>query len=64
MNKPSWDDLPIEAEWLAQDKDGDWYWYDGIPKPWTSMWYHVGNSDFVYRGEENHNWKSTLEKRP
>jgi len=29
--KPSWDDAPEWAQWLAMDSDGTWYWYDSAP---------------------------------
>lgn len=25
--KPDWKDAPEWAQWLAQDSDGDWWWY-------------------------------------
>lgn len=31
MNKPSWNDAPEWARWLARDDDGDWYWYESKP---------------------------------
>ena len=27
-NKPDWEDAPDWANWLAQDMDGEWYWYE------------------------------------
>lgn len=30
-NKPEWKDAPDWAMWLAQDKDGDWYWWQDKP---------------------------------
>jgi len=29
--KPSWDDAPSWAQWLALDGDGEWYWYEVEP---------------------------------
>lgn len=29
--KPSWDDAPEWANWLAVDGDGCWYWYEEKP---------------------------------
>ena len=31
MQKPSWDDAPEWARYLAQDDDGWWYWFDEKP---------------------------------
>lgn len=29
--KPSWDDAPEWAQWLAMDGDGRWVWYETEP---------------------------------
>jgi hypothetical protein len=29
--KPDWKDAPEWANWLAQDKDGHWYWFEKLP---------------------------------
>lgn len=29
--KPDWKDAPEWAQWLAMDKNGDWYWYENKP---------------------------------
>lgn len=29
--KPSWDDAPEWAQWLAMDEGGCWYWHAGQP---------------------------------
>ena len=31
MNKPSWNDAPEWANWLAQDRNGQWFWHENIP---------------------------------
>ena len=28
INRPSWDDAPEWAEWLAQDESGEWFWFE------------------------------------
>lgn len=30
--KPNWKDAPGWAQWLAQDADGVWYWYESQPR--------------------------------
>jgi hypothetical protein len=62
-NKPDWKDAPEWANWLAQDKDGTWYWYEQEPRQ--------GNSGFIYTtgfvlSHESHmaTWRKTLERRP
>lgn len=32
MNKPDWKDAPEWAEWLAQDADGAWWWFQNEPE--------------------------------
>lgn len=31
MSKPSWDEAPEWANWLAMDDGGSWYWHAGKP---------------------------------
>lgn len=60
--KPSWNDAPEWAQYLAADKDGAWYWYESEPKP--------GQVAFIpeYFTDTDHalllNWESSLESRP
>lgn len=69
-NKPSWQDAPEWANYLAQDAEGSWYWYDECPRPrdyegGESMWDNNG-SEFkraswsAVKGD----WRDTLEQRP
>ena len=37
---PSWDDAPEWARYLAQDYDGEWYWYKGRPFISSVSWRH------------------------
>lgn len=34
--KPSWDDAPYWAEWLAMDGMGEWFWFESMPRPHES----------------------------
>jgi len=61
--KPRWEDSPDWANWLAQDKDGRWMWYDAKPDQDFDCWVasHKGEFvEFAYIEE----WQVTLEGRP
>ena len=64
MSKPSWDDAPEWANYLAMDDDGAWYWFECMPKPdkWSGEWGAEGRE--VMASEPNHKWLDTLEPRP
>lgn len=49
--KPSWDDAPEWAEWLAQDGTGDWYWFELKPSLHEDdlWWCDFGRSKFAGR---------------
>src|SRR6056297_3729034 len=36
--KPSWDDAPDWANWLAQDDEGQWFWYQHCPTCKDGVW--------------------------
>lgn len=63
--KPDWDDAPEWAEWLAQDADGSWWWYESQPQQGSDEW-----SPMLSRFYKPHDaiktidWKNTMEKRP
>lgn len=65
QNKPSWDDAPEWARWLAQDEDGQWKWLGGHGMPvkyvdgWTAVKFKV-----YCNGMALGDWRDTLEKRP
>lgn len=71
MSKPYWKDAPEGFDWLAQDADGDWYWWKGRPSAVEVLgyWMPVDGCDdrlaFAappYSKAED--WKETLESRP
>lgn len=72
--KPSWKDAPIDAQWLACDADGMWFWYAYRPNLDEDMWVNdvLANWDFgppycpasQHTGKRNRRWKYSLEKRP
>ena len=65
--KPSWDLAPEWANFLAQDRDGAWVWYEMRPDPDSSQWI-VSNYMSEWRYHREHividNWQDTLEQRP
>lgn len=69
INRPSWDDAPEWAQWLAQDVSGRWMWYGDEPSPvydaeeWQpeSGKFFTASSGAVPAG---HDWRDTLEPRP
>lgn len=66
MTKPDWKDAPDWADWLAQDKDGEWFWYDLQPNLNFSRdsWEVHMDGDCQMAKENIENWMDTLEKRP
>jgi hypothetical protein len=48
--KPDWKDAPEWAMWLAQDEDGDWFWYENKPVRVGGVWGAVGGRSQFVRG--------------
>lgn len=71
-DKPNWKDAPEWAEWLAQNKDGFWWWFEEKPeanpdtedwRPW--YWTSPNEREMIAgKGSYNLNWTATLEERP
>lgn len=67
--KPSWDDAPEWAQWLAQDEDGPHYWFETEPHTTTDRhgryWQaERGRVQRISKENPNPNWRDTLEQRP
>lgn len=62
--KPSWDDAPKWAQWLAQDHNGAWDWHEDKPESFGSVWNQGGMVAEASWGDANPNWRNTLEQRP
>lgn len=45
MTKPTWDDAPDWANYMAMDSDGVWYFYANKPSYGLHSWWPVNNSD-------------------
>jgi len=67
--KPSWDDAPEWANWLAQDEDGSWWWYGAKPE-WNpdGFWWAGRSETVLFLRASNKPFfpeaESTLEARP
>jgi len=71
VTKPEWKDAPAWANWLAQDKDGWWAWWNIVPlvcergecwnqgKPMEN-WEYLD----IHVSEVVGDWKDNLEARP
>ncbi len=63
--KPSWDDAPEWAKWLAMDANGIWYWHALEPKAmYETDDFWSSNGAFQQAGFTQNNWKDTSERRP
>lgn len=61
--KPDWKDAPSWANWLARDKDGNWFWYESTPEVIAQIWHsRYGRVEVAARKETL--WTETLEGRP
>lgn len=61
MNKPSWQDAPTWARYLAMDRNGMWLWFECKPTASPSHGEWRQNSG---RCEPCVRWTATLETRP
>lgn len=64
---PHWDDAPEWAQWLAQNDDGNWYWFEHEPGPvafgfWMDSGF--GQDSWARKTPCYRNWNQTLEARP
>lgn len=64
MNKPSWSEAPSWAMWLAQNDDGQWYWYENKPLVCINMGYHCAERGRYEEATCEEDWDDTLESRP
>lgn len=58
--KPSWDDAPEWANWLAMGADGMWWWFDERPRIEYQAWQMTGPRCCPAQ----HYWHNSLEQRP
>lgn len=72
QNKPSWEDAPEWAEWLAKDspdkdEESAWWWYADKPVDMKNTW-QVSTEGRAMIASSCHcdlgDWRDTLERRP
>lgn len=62
--------MPEGFDYIAQDKDGMWFAFTHEPIRSDGDWVlrygdtETGEWEFLGGGDENPNWRNTLEKRP
>lgn len=59
--KPDWKDAPEWANYLTQDCDGRWYWWEHKPIHLLLLWY---TDKGQCRKAELPNWDESLEEKP
>jgi hypothetical protein len=65
MTKPNWDMAPPWANYVAQNEDGRWYWYQIKPAPVheARAWGTIGRRETVWPTTVT-NWLETVAPRP
>ncbi len=64
---PCWDQAPAGWDWLAQDEDGQWYWYGVEPSPGIGggVWRAPSRLQKpAGQGRPNPAWTQALYQRP
>ncbi len=64
-NGINWDDLPDNANWVAMDRSGVWYWYESVPREGKNCWWPrgVGGTD-AFCSAPCDDWTKSLQSRP
>ena len=54
-------DVPEGTRWMAQDQNGEWWFFKNKPTPKHGMWVDMdGDSRFAYPDRPSKDWKSQL----
>ncbi len=64
MMKPDWKDAPPWAQFLAMDRDGEWYWFELEPCEGDESWLRPYGTGNVLLAARDLPWRDTLEPRP
>lgn len=63
MSRPDWKDAPEWANWVAQDGDGEWWWFQNKPTLYhNDVWRADGGKSF--RATPFPKATASLEPRP
>ena len=65
--KPAWADAPEWAQWLTQNADGGWLWWEEMPIKGELQWgdaNHEGNISFAGVSPVIGDWRETRSARP
>lgn len=63
--KPTWKEAPPWAQYLAQDGDGSWFWYEFKPEPSMTNPTWMRQKGLLLRADADPGkWRDTLERRP
>ena len=64
--KPSWDEAPEWANWLAMDGNGLWYWYEVEPDKSDILGYFYAENGgkYVAAISPTSEWTESLARRP
>ena len=61
--KPDWKNAPEWANYLAMDKDNEWWWYETEPVADVDGWWGTTNKTQICNPPDQE-WDKTLEKKP
>ena len=68
MNKPTWDEAPDWAHWMAMDETGWYHFFANKPELYGRFWIPDHNSDQrierMPARYDNTGWQDSLEERP
>lgn len=62
-NKPSWENAPEWANFVAMDLHGNWNWFEEKPFISGAIWdAYKGKFELAQKSKQE--WKQTLQERP
>ena len=64
MCKPSWDDAPEWANYMAMDECGEWWWYECEPIEMNGYWTSSNGNRMSTNLAPYLPWRESSERRP